>query len=293
MNTPTTKQLKNTRVAFWGTSAFAVHTLNALAAYGITPELVVATPDKPAGRKKLLTPPPAKTWAGEHHLSTFQPASLKDKEVVDTLKEEGPWDLFIVASYGKIIPEEILHIPKHNTINIHPSLLPELRGPSPVRTAILEKANTGVSIMEMNAEMDAGPIIAQCEVPVDVWPPKTHALEETLAKEGVDLLVESVPAWMRGEEKATPQDHEKATFTKKFTKQDAELNWNDDPETNYRKIQAFDGNPRAFYFEEKEGKQIRVLVTDAECTNGELAITRVIPEGRKEMSYEDFKRGLD
>jgi len=280
--------IKNLKIAFFGTPRVAVYVLEELKKGGVVPDLIITAPDKPAGRKLALTPPPAKAWAEENFISTFQPKTLKNVDVIDSINNEGPWDLFIVAAYGNILPTEILEIPKYDTLNVHPSLLPRLRGASPIQTAILEEAETGVSIMLIDEEMDHGPIVGQEKIDISNWPPKASELEETLARRGGQMLTEIIPKWVAGEIDPQEQNHAKATFTKKIAKEDGLINLDDSPEKNYRKIQAFNIWPRAYFFIKHNGKKIRVIITDAEFSNGKLIIKKVIPEGKKEVSYEVF-----
>ena len=282
------KNVSNLNIAFFGSPQFAVDVLDSLKKNGIIPNLVVTQPDKPAGRKLLLTPPEAKVWAEENGTSVFQPETLKDEEIVQALTDEGPWDIFIVAAYGKIIPRAVLDIPKHGTLNVHPSLLPKLRGASPLQSAILGENKTGVSIMLLDEKMDHGPILAQEKTLVDIWPPKASELEKTTGIQGGNMLAEIIPQWVAGEIKPQEQDHSAATFTQKITKQDGLINLNDDPEKNFRKIQAFDIWPRTYFFTERNDKKIRIVITDAEFTEEKLIIKKVIPEGKKEMDYEIF-----
>lgn len=278
------------KIAFFGTPQVAVYVLDELKNAGIIPNTIITAQDKPAGRKLILTPPPAKIWAEENFISTFQPKTLKDEEVIQTIKNEGPWDLFIVAAYGNILPKEILGIPKHGTLNVHPSLLPRLRGASPIQTAILEEDETGVTIMLIDEEMDHGPIVAQEKVAL--WKEgallKTSELEKILARRGGQILAEIIPKWVNREIVTQEQNHSGATFTKKITKDDGLLDLNDDAEKNYRKIQAFNIWPRAYFFTEKGGKKIRVIITDVELEGRKLIIKKVIPEGKKEIPYNVF-----
>ena len=294
-NAPTTP-----RVVFFGTPRFAAIVLDELVAAGYLPVLIVTAPDKPKGRKLVLTPSEVKVWANAHHIPVLTPEKLQDELFAQELKKAGG-DLFLVAAYGKIIPKAVLDIPKHGTLNVHPSLLPKFRGPSPIESAILsDEDHTGTSIMVLDEAMDHGPIVAQrlfegsatTEAhPSLAWPPKADTLTDALAHEGGKLLAESIPTWiMTGN--ATPQDHTHATFTKKITKEDGLIDLARDPLLNYKKIRALD----AYFFVERGGKQIRVRITDAAYRElpgerGELILTRVIPEGKKEMPYADFLRG--
>lgn len=244
----------------------------------------------PQGRKLEIKPTHTKVWAEKNNIPVFQPEKLND-EAFAKISEEN-WDVFIVASYGKIIPERFLNIPKAQTLNVHPSLLPELRGPSPIETAILRDIkNTGVSIMRLDKEMDHGPIVAQKEYKVEEWP-KREELEKTLGAFGGELLADILPQWVSGEIQEKEQDHSKATYCKKIEKQEALLDLSADAYENFRKIKGYSGWPNAFFFVERGDKKIRVVVKDAVFENGELIITRVIPEGKKEMNYQDFMRGL-
>lgn len=282
---------KELNVAFFGSPQFAVDVLEGLTERDIVPSLIIAQPDKPAGRKLLLTPPETKVWAETNAISTFQPESLKEPEVVHAIEDEGPWDLFIVAAYGKIIPQTVLDIPKYGTLNVHPSLLPKLRGASPIQSSILEENRTGVTIMQMDALMDHGPILAQEKTDIH-WPPKASELGKVTAAQGARMLADVIPKLISKELIPKEQDHDAATFTKKITKENGLIDLADDPSENFRKIQAFDIWPRTYFFAEKNGSKIRVIIADATFENGELTILKVIPEGKKEMDYTTFIQSL-
>lgn len=150
---------------------------------------------------------------------------------------------------------------------------------------------TGVTIMQMDEEMDHGPIIEQIEVtiPENEWPMRGSDLDVLLAERGGTLLAETIPKWIAGECKPAEQDHDQATYTQKFSKADGLINFDDDPYQNLLKIRAFDGFPGTYFFIEKDDKQIRVKITDAGIApDGSLEILRVIPEGKKEMDYITF-----
>lgn len=281
--------------AFFGTPKFSVHVLDALERAGQLPALVITAPDKPQGRGLVLTPSPAKQWALERGIDVLTPSTLKDGEFLAEL-ENTEWDLFVVAAYAKLIPKNLLDMPKKGCINVHPSLLPKFRGPSPALSAILaDERATGVTIMQMAEKMDAGPIISQARIELeeDLWPPKGSEFEELLATEGGNLLAETIPHWLSGQIEAEVQDESAATFTRKFTDADSLIDLSGNPREQLLKIRAFNNPPaggprgqRAHFF--KDGK--RVIVTDAEIKDGALLILRVIPEGRKEMAYTDFLR---
>lgn len=283
------KTMSNISFAFFGTGDIAVGVLQELERAGFVPTHIVTSPDRPAGRGRVLTPPAAKQWALERSVPVFQPEKL-DSDFLENMRmffEE----LIIVADYGKIIPKSVLAIPKHGVLNVHPSLLPRLRGPSPIRSAILTgEKHTGVTIMQMDEEMDHGPIVAQKEVPIPDFPPRGRELDTLLSHEGGTVLAEVLPRWVAGAITPREQEHDKATYTKKLSKDDAEIILSDDAYNNFLKIRAFDDNPRPYFFAQRGDAQIRVVIADAHMKEDSLVLLRVIPEGKKEMTYEEFLR---
>lgn len=228
-------------------------------------------------------------------LAALRRASLEPTLIIDSKEfpdelTNSEWDFLLVCSFGKILPKAILDLPKHGCINIHPSLLPRYRGPSPYVSAILaDERVTGVTVMMMEEEMDAGPILAQARIEIDEadWPPKGLVLSEMLFAEGVNLLVEILPALMEGTLTPQHQNEGEATFTRKYHDKDALLDLSK-PREAFLKIRAFDKNPRA-HFITATGK--RVIVTEASWKDGSLVIEKVLPEGKKEMPYADYQRG--
>ena len=304
----------NPNFAFFGTSELSVKILDKLIENGYVPSLVVTAPDKPKGRKMILTPPPVKIFAQKHNLKIVQPERLAVKPPNGDLTAK-PFDLFIVASYGKIIPKSILDIPKLGTLNVHPSLLPKFRGPSPIQSFILNgEEKTGVTIMLMDEQVDHGKILTQRNLEVGLPSAlgslaskllNAKQLEEKLAELGGEMLVDVIPKWIKGEIKAKEQDHSQATFTKKINKEDGLVDLEkDNPEIIYRKFLAFQPWPGIYYFIEKNGKPLspktsasqgkfRVIITDMEIEDNRLKIKKVKPEGKKEMDYGDFLKGLN
>ncbi|MDQ3076843.1 MAG: methionyl-tRNA formyltransferase [bacterium] len=275
---------------FFGTSDYAVIVLEALIAEGYIPKLVVTTPDKPAGKHLKLTPPPVKSSAEKHNLEIIQPEKLKDPAVLEKIKNYNP-DLSIVVAYGKIIPQAIIDLPKYKTLNLHASLLPKLRGASPIETAILtNEKNTGVTIMLIDELMDHGPVIMQKEVVVEPWPPTASELGERIVGHGAELLINIIPQWIKGKITPQSQDHTLATYTKKIEKVDGLIDLTNDPYKNFLKIQAYADWPKTFFFVEKNGKKVRVIIKKAEYKDGILSILRVVPEGKKEIEYTDFMK---
>ena len=334
---------------YFGSSSVSIYVLDELERAGLLPNCVVTTPDKPVGRKLVMTPNVVKEWALKRGIRVNIPesktasvsidptvpnesrphsnkaqqsaanvnaaslpihtdkntAGVSDvtnkttpletigswKEITEALKKEN-LDVFIVASFGKIIPKEVVEMPPHKSLNIHPSLLPKYRGPSPLPTAMLDDMKeTGVSIMRMDEEMDHGPTIAMKKISVKEWP-TYEVFEENMAREGGKLLIDILPQWIDGKINEIEQDHARATYTKKIVKADGEIDLNNqDQYSVFRKIQAFHEWPQAFFFEERNGKKLRIKVTQASFNDGALIIEKVIPEGGKEMRYEDWRRG--
>ncbi len=284
--------MKKIQLGFFGTPEYAVMTLEKLAqaTKKINSEIafVVTQRDKPQGRKMIVTAPPAKVWAMKHNIPVYQPEKLDDPNFIKELKKYS-CDIFIVIAYGKIIPDEILNMPKFKSLNIHPSLLPKLRGPSPIETAILnDQKNTGVSIMKMDSQMDHGPIIAQKEVVIEPWPPTVKILGEKLVLTGADLLISIIADFIAGKIKEIEQKHNEASYTKKIKKEDGLIKLNENPYKNYLKIKAYDQWPSAFFFLDKDKKKIRVKITKASYKDGILTIEKVIPEGKNEINYKDL-----
>ena len=286
----------NIRFVFFGTSHVAVYVLDALEAAGYLPSLVVTMPDKPQGRSMKLVAPAVKEWALKHKIEVLQPEELHSHILQNMRMLE--LGVGIVCDYGKILPKELLDIPKHGFLNVHPSLLPRLRGASPIRTAILNNENpTGVTVMHVDEKMDHGPIIAQKKIDVPHWPVKNSELEEVLLKEGGKLLAQVLPHFVEGEIEAREQNHDVATYCEKIEKKDGLLDLpagrQASPEEAYKnllKIRAYEGWPGTFAFFKKGDKKIRVKITEAHLDDSSLVIDTVVPEGKREMSYEDFLR---
>ncbi len=276
---------------FFGTSEFAVIILDELEKKGLLPSAVVTREDKPQGRHMTLTPPPVKVWAEARKILVLQPKKL-DSEFSSQLSTLS-YQLFIVASYGKIIPQHILELPTFQTLNVHPSLLPKLRGPAPIQGTILNEQEAGITIMRIDAEMDHGPILLQKKITIPgEWPPYADELEQILAHAGGELLAEVIPKWIGGTIQEVEQLHENATYVSMVKKSDAEIVMTDSAEINLRKVRAYSGWPKAFTIMHRAGKDIRVIITKATIIEGIFTPEYVIPEGRKEMSWNDFNNGF-
>ncbi|MDE2399697.1 MAG: methionyl-tRNA formyltransferase [Patescibacteria group bacterium] len=293
---------KKLNFVFWGTPDVASETLEILKSAGYIPSLIVTAPDRPQGRKMVITPPPAKVWAMENNIPYIQPEKLKEelgdifaissqadeprKAILhqqDMRVSKNIPELFLVVAYGKIIPENILKLPKLGSINLHYSLLPKYRGASPVESAILNgDTETGVTIQQMEFKMDSGPIIAidKTEIMPDE---KSPELRKRLIKLGGELLVKTLPEFIAGTIKTTRQDETKATYCTKIKKEDGLIDLSDDSVKNYNKFRAYATWPRTYFF--KDGK--RIIITKAKLENNQFIIEKIIPEGGKEMDYKN------
>jgi len=275
------------RFAFFGTPHFSVRVLDALESHGFSPAVIITAPDRPSGRGQGIKPSAVKEWALARSIDVLTPEKLTDESsIMDLLNSE--WDFFIVAAYGKLIRNNLLTLPKRGVLNVHPSLLPHFRGPSPVLSAILaDEKVTGVSIMLIDEEMDHGPVLAQAKVDVEDWPPRGSVLEDLLATEGGNLLSEVIPLYMKKELIPVDQEHAQASHSRKFTDADARIDLSNDAYQNLLKIRAFDRNPRAYYMTADDK---RVIITDANIKDGNLELLSVLPEGKKEMLYSEYSK---
>tara|TARA_A100001015_G_scaffold288665_1_gene359751 strand:- start:361 stop:1206 length:846 start_codon:yes stop_codon:yes gene_type:complete len=279
--------MKDIPFIFFGTPKLATLVLEELKKEGYLPSLVVTAPDKPVGRGLKLTPSPVKVWAQQHNIPTFEPTQFDDT-AMNTLRAEKS-AVFVVVAYGKILPQSVIAIPCMGILNVHPSLLPKFRGPSPVRTAILADAKvTGITIMKIDEKMDHGPILIQESYTPPEWPSNAQELDEYLFIRGGALLANVLPKYVAGEIVPYEQDHEQATYCRLFTKEDGLINLADNPYTNLLKIHAYRGWPNAYFFTERHGKDVRINIASAHIENDELVIDEVIPEGKKKMKYSDF-----
>lgn len=299
------------KIVFWGTSDFAVPALQALVDNSYEIKTIVTTPDERAGRKLILTPPPVKIWAKKNHISIYQPETLKN---ITDLPET---DLFIIAAYGKIIPSDILNRPRFGSINIHPSLLPRWRGPSPVQFTILNgDRDTGVSIMKVDDLMDHGPIIATSDKRQVTSQTTYKDLHDDLAKLGAELLVEVLPKYLSGEIKPVAQNDSEATFCKILSKEDGRIDWSQPAEKIERMVRAFMPWPSSWATWPAKDKIYRLRIDTAEVVSedpsagsygyvwqknkkeilvktgkGSLKVNNLTLEGKNTLLTRDFLRG--
>lgn len=255
---------------FFGTEKFALEILKGLTKNPIFDvKYVVTQPDKPVGRKKIVTPPLTKVFAQEKGIEILQPNTLKDFDTPEA-------DIYIVAQYGNIIPQKILDIPKYGCINTHTSLLPLYRGASPIQTALLNgESITGVTIMRMDAGMDTGDIIFQKELKVS--PDDTYTdVDDKLAVLSVDAINESIKGYISGELKPQKQDESKASSCKILSKEDGKVDWHKSAQEIYNQYRGLSRWPGIWTtFNDKRLKLIEVGmdkgIDKSDLAPGELA----------------------
>lgn len=282
--------------AFLGTPELASQTLDILKENGFIPSVIITAPDARSGRGMNVNQSPVSAWALKNNIACLKPDKI-NQDFVDKFNKLGV-DLSIVVAYGKILPESIIGIPKFGTINIHYSLLPKYRGASPLESALLNGDSvTGVSIQQMVFKLDSGPILSSKEIPVHINDTKED-LKAKLTTLGANLLCDILPKIIGKKIKPKEQDEAKAIYCAKIHKEDGELDIEKgDAIKNYNKYRAFFGWPGVYFFvkpkagkKAKQDKKIRVKIKEAILKNNQFIIKRVTPEGKKEVSYDDFLR---
>lgn len=300
------------KIVFFGTPAFAAPFLEALLTERDFDIIATVTqPDKPAGRGNQLHACPVKMLAEQKSIPVLQPKTLKSTEAVDLLKPLEA-DLFVVVAYGKIIPKAILDLPKQGCINVHPSLLPKYRGPSPMQWAIAEGDDqTGVCVMKLDEGMDTGPILA-CET-ITINDNETYeTLVDKVHAIGPRLLVETIKRL----DAITPivQDDGKATITRLLDREDGRIDWKAPMDVVERKFRAYRPWPGSWSIWKRGSEELRLKILDVafadfnadvppgtvtiknnrlfvDCADGTLEILRLQPEGKAEMDAANFLRG--
>ena len=274
------------KCVFFGTPEFAAIILEKLINAGYVPEAVVCNPDRPVGRKKIITPPPTKVLAEKYGIKIHQPETLANSKFEI---RNSKLDFFVVAAYSQIIPKEILSIPRLGAIGVHPSLLPKYRGSSPIQSAILNgDEETGVSLYLMDDKMDHGQILSQRKLEFPISNFQFSILYQKLSELSADLLIETLPKFLNSEIKPLFQDESQSTYTKKFTTEDGRV----DPEDLSaaqngaslekaimieRKIRALNPEPGVFTFINEK----RVKLLEAKISDGKIVITKTQIEGKK------------
>ncbi len=296
------------RIVYAGTPHFAERALRALLATRHNIVLVLTQPDRPAGRGMKLASSPVKALALQNDVAVYQPQTLRDPAALERLRAVQP-DLLVVAAYGLILPQNVLDLPCFGAVNIHASVLPRWRGAAPIQRAILAgDRQTGITIMQMDAGLDTGDILAQREVPI-LAEDTSHTLHDTLAALGAEMIVEALGKIERGEARATRQQPEGITYASKIVKDEARLDWRRPAAELDRAIRAFNPFPGAVATlgdttlkiwrarrVEAMGVPGSVLGFDdaglvVACGEGALALLELQRTGAKRLSAREFMRG--
>lgn len=303
------------KVLFMGSGTFGLKTLEAIQASSHPLAAVVTAPDKPQGRGRVMTASPAKSWALERGIRVMTPVKLNAPETVAELRSVGA-DLFVVASYGALLSEEVLALPTKGCINVHPSLLPKYRGASPVVQALLDgESRTGMTIMRMAKALDSGDVILQQQVEIGAEENAT-ALTDRLSALGGSMTVQALDLIQAGRAQETPQDHNRATYCSKLKKEDSLLDWNWAAAKVHDRVRALSIWPGTAT--RWKGKLLKVLglrladtspasagstlpgqVIEINPTaglrvrtgSGDVWLLEVQPEGSRPMGFKDFVNG--
>jgi methionyl-tRNA formyltransferase len=300
-----------TKIVFMGTPDFSVPVLRKIIEDGYDVVAVVTQPDRPVGRKRVLTPPPVKVEAEKHGIPVYQPEKIKDPQEYEKILALQP-DLIVTAAFGQILPKEILDAPRYGCINVHASLLPELRGGAPIHYAILQgKKKTGITIMYMVEKLDAGDILTQVEVPIEE-DDHVGSLHDKLSEAGAELLSQTIPKLLRGEIEPIPQNDEEATFAYNIKREQEKIDWSKNGEDIYNHIRGLHPWPVAFTtlagnvlkiwwgvkyplnHKSTPGEIVKVEEDGFVVATGNeigIKITELQPAGKKRMEAKDFLRG--
>lgn len=300
-----------TRIIFMGTPDFSVPVLRQVIQDGYEVIGVVTQPDRPVGRKKILTPPPVKAEALKHNLPVLQPEKIRNKEELEKVLSLKP-DLIITAAYGQILPKELLEAPRYGCINVHASLLPELRGGAPIHYALLQgKTKTGITIMYMAEKLDAGNILTQVEVPI-TEEDNVGTLHEKLSAAGAKLLSNTLPLLLANKLTSILQDDSKATFASNIKREQEKIDWTKSGEEIFNHIRGL--NPWPVAFTNLNGNILKIWravkisgqektapgtivgiekhgITVSTGNETFIQIKELQPSGKTKMSVEDFLRG--
>jgi methionyl-tRNA formyltransferase len=234
-----------TKIVFMGTPDFSVPVLRSVIEAGYEVIGVVTQPDRPVGRKRVLTPPPVKVEAEKHGIPVLQPEKIRVREDLDQVLSLKP-DLVVTAAFGQILPKELLEAPPLGCINVHASLLPELRGGAPIHYSIIQgKEKTGITIMYMAEKLDAGDILTQVEVPITETD-TVGSLHDKLSDAGSKLLLDTLPKLISGKLKPIPQNENEATFAYNIKREEEKINWSKTGEEIYNHIRGMNPWPVAY-----------------------------------------------
>jgi len=299
------------KIVFMGTPDFSVPVLRSIIQAGYEVIGVVTQPDRPVGRKRVMTPPPVKVEALNHGIPVLQPEKIRLREDLDQVLALKP-DLIVTAAFGQILPKELLDAPPLGCINVHASLLPELRGGAPIHYSIIQgKEKTGITIMYMVEKLDAGDILTQVEVPI-LEADNVGTLHDKLSKAGSELLLSTLPKLINGELVPIPQNEEEATFAYNIKREQEKIDWSKTGEEIYNHIRGMNPWPVAYttlaesvvkiWWATKVATNKSALPGEvigieedgfiiASGNNTAIKVTELQPAGKKKMSAEQFLRG--
>lgn len=300
-------------IVFMGTPQFAVPSLEMLLKEGYNIVGVVTQPDRPQGRKKVLTPTPVKEAALKHGIPVLQPQRLRNAEAVQEVAAFQP-DLIVTAAFGQILPKAVLDLPKHGCLNVHGSLLPKYRGGAPIQRAIINgEKETGITLMYMAEGLDTGDMIAKSVVPIEEED-TSGSLFEKLSIAGAQLLKEQLPLILEGRAARIPQDDAESTYAKNLSRDDEKINWSADSVSIRNQIRGllpfsggftlWNGDVFKVWNVQVEGTSAKgagqapgtVLAVseqgiEVKTGDGTVLLTRVQPAGKKAMEAAEFIRG--
>lgn len=267
------------KIIFMGTPDFAVPVLDALVEEGYEIAMVVTQPDRPKGRKQILTKPPVKTAAEKHGLDVYQPEKIRNlREAKPVIDEHA--DLLVTAAYGQILPPEILSSPKHGCINVHASLLPEYRGGAPIHYAVMDgKEHTGITIMYMADKLDAGDIITQRAIPIEETD-TAGTMHDKLSSVGAELLIETIPKLLNRQITPVKQDENLVTFAPNIKKEQERLDFSKPAQIVLNRIRGLNPWPVAHTL--LNGERLKIWEaekTDQSSTSESGTITNIVNNG--------------
>lgn len=302
------------KIIFMGTAELSCASLEKLSTDPQFQILAVVTqPDKPKGRDLKLTPSPVKVLAEKLKLPVLQPLKARDENFIAELRALQP-DLMVVVAYGQILPQTLLEVPPHGCVNVHTSLLPKYRGAAPIQWAIADgNAETGVTIMKMDAGLDTGPVLSLRRTPI-LPSDDSQILHDRLAQLGAELLAETIPAYVAGKIQPQPQPAEGSTYAAKIKKEDGKIDWSQPAVQIWSRLRAFTPWPGGFTFLQGEPKPQLLKIWKAEvvetsgsvgailsvdktgiivgCGQNALRILELQREGGKRLTAEPFLLGF-
>ncbi len=280
------------KYVFFGTPHIAEVTLQELKDKGILPDLIITAPARPQGRGLHMVETPVAIFAEINNIPFIAPEKIT-AEVIEEIKNKGPWDFFFVVAYGKILSTKLLEVVDGKVLNLHPSLLPLYRGPSPLESVLLsDDKETGVTIMQLDQLVDHGPIVAQTAFALDPNT-TTNELTELCAKLGSALFANSIEKYLNKSITPTEQNHDSSTNTRKYIKADGLLTDDMSDWTKWKSFRAFGNRGWTHFITTKHGEPLQVKIIKASYRDETFIIEEVIPENGKRQPYADFLHSLN